>query len=374
MKDADLIRLGVRPVVNGVGTWTLYGAAPACAEAIEATALALGRSFVMDELQRAASAVIAEATGAEAGCVTACAAAGVALSVAACIAGDDPALVRRLPDTAGLRHEVVMLKGHVVDFGADVRQMARMAGARVVEAGTATHCGANELAAAFSAQTAAALYVVSHLCVQRGQPSLADFAAMAHERGVPVIVDGAAEYDLKGFHEAGADLVVHSAHKFLAGPTAGVVAGRAGLIAAVLAQNGGIGRPMKVGKEGIVGLIAALERWKTLDLEALRLAEAAKLARVAERLGNLPGITTEFEPDTTGNPVDRLRVHVDPARAGLDASTLGRRLREGDTVFVVRDHLADLGYVLIDPRSADDAGLERLCARIAALAAEARTR
>jgi L-seryl-tRNA(Ser) seleniumtransferase len=326
----------------------------------------------MDELQGAASTMIAELTGAEAGCVTACAAAGVALSVAAAITGEDPGLIRRLPETDGLANEVVMLKGHVVDFGADVRQMARMAGARVIEAGTATRCGEAELEAAFSARTAAALYVVSHLCVPRGQPSLERFVAVARGKGMPVIVDGAAEYDLRGFHAAGADLAVHSAHKFLAGPTAGLVAGRADLIRAVVAQNAGIGRPMKVGKEGIVGLIAALERWKGLDLDDERATDRAKLERAAVRLGNLAGITTEIEPDTTGNPVDRLRIHVDATRAGLSAAELGRRLREGAIAFVVRDHLAELGYVLIDPRSLGEAEMTRLTERIAAILKEAR--
>jgi L-seryl-tRNA(Ser) seleniumtransferase len=367
-----LASLGVRPVVNAVGTWTMYGAAPACTEAAEATTWALGRSFVMAELQAAASTAIARATEAEAGCVTACSASGVALAIAACITGTDPARVRRLPDTSGLRADVVMLKGHVVDFGADVRQMARMAGARIVEAGTATHCGRDELDAAFTPQTAAVLYVVSHLCVQRGQPPLADVVAAAHVRGVPVVIDAAAEYDLRGFHRAGADLVVHSAHKFLAGPTAGLVAGRAALIEAVRAQDRGIGRPMKVGKEGIVGLIAALERWRTFDLDGQRDRDRAKLARAADRLGNLPGLSTELEPDTTDNPTDRLRVHVNPAAAGLDAAALGAALREGPTAFVVRDHLADLGYVLIDPRSLDDAELDRLTDRIAAIMVAAR--
>lgn len=365
---------GVRPVVNAVGTWTMYGAAPASAEAAEATTWSLGRSFVMAELQAAASTVIARATGAEAGCVTACSASGVALAIAACITGADPALVRRLPDTSGLSADVVMLKSHVIDFGADVRQMARLAGAHVVEAGPATHCGRDELEAAFTPQTAAVLYVVSHLCVQRGQPSLADVVDAAHARGVPVVVDAAAEYDLEGFHRAGVDLVVHSAHKFLVGPTAGLVAGRAALIEAVRAQDRGIGRPMKVGKEGIVGLIAALERWRALDLDGQRQRDRAKLARAAERLGNLPGLVTELEPDTTGNPTDRLRVHVDPTAAGLDAAALGAALREGPTAFVVRDHLADLGYVLIDPRNLDEAAMDLLTDRIAAVTTAARKR
>jgi len=351
----------IRRVVNAVGTWTMYGAAPACDEAAAATAEALRTSYVMDELQAAASRAVAAATGAEAGCITACSAAGVALSIAACMTGADVARVRQLPDTSGLKSEVVLLKGHVVDFGADIRQMVRLAGARVVEAGTATHCSEPELAAAFGPATAAALYVVSHLCVLRGMPSLARFAAIAHARGVPVVVDAAAEYDLEAFHRAGADLVVQSTHKFLRGPTAGMVSGKAGLVQAVAAQNQGIGRPMKVGKEGIVGALAALARWQSADHAADRAADRARLERAAERLGNLRGIRTEPEADTTGNPVVRLRVLVDAASAGIDAAELSRRLKSGPVVYATRDHLADLGYLLLDPRSLSDAEMDELC-------------
>lgn len=357
---------GVRRVVNAVGTWTMYGAAPACDEAIAATTEALRRSYVMDELQQAASRAVAAATKAEAGCITACAAAGIALSVAACMTGADAARVRQLPDTAGLKSDVVLLKGHVVDFGADIRQMVRMTGARVLEAGTATHCSEQELTAAFGPGTAAALYVVSHLCVLRGMPTLARFAAIAHARGVPVIVDAAAEYDLEAFHRAGADLVVQSTHKFLRGPTAGLVSGKTTLVQGVIAQNQGIGRPMKVGKEGIAGALAALDRWRAVDHAADHRADVAKLERAAERLGNLKGLRTELEPDTTGNPVVRLRLYVDPAATGLDAAELTRRLKGGDVVYATRDHLADLGYLLIDPRSLDQAEMDALCEAVRA--------
>ncbi|MSP83078.1 MAG: hypothetical protein EXQ94_09125 [Alphaproteobacteria bacterium] len=365
-------RLRVRRVVNGVGTWTLYGASLASSDAVAATAAALGRSYVMAELHEAASRVIAEETGAEAGCVVACSAAGITLAVAAAMAGDDFARVRALPDTTGMRDEVVMLKGHVVDFGADVRQMVRLAGARVVEVGTATFCHPPMLAAAFGPRTAAAFYVVSHLCVLRGMPTLLEFVAAAHAANVPVVVDAAAEYDLRGFIAAGADLVIHSAHKFLQGPTAGILSGRRDLVRAVAVhQASGIGRPMKVGKEGVIGALAALDRWRRLDHAAERRADDAKLAHAARILAQVPGIATGIEEDTTGNPLARLRIDVDPESAGLDAEALGRALRGGDPVFATRDHLARLGYILLDPRSLDVAEVEEFCRRVREIVADA---
>src|SRR6185437_15732386 len=103
--------------------------------------------------------------------------------------------------------------------------------------------------------TAAGVFVVSHHVVDYGQVPLKRFAELCHAKGVPVIVDAASEYDLHGFLASGADLVVYSAHKFLGGPTAGIVAGRKSLVRATFLQNCGIGRGMKVGKEGIAGAI-----------------------------------------------------------------------------------------------------------------------
>lgn len=348
--DDPFLGLGLAPLVNATGTWTLYGGAPASEEAAVATMAAMGRSVVMAELEPVVSRAIAAATGAEAGCVTACSAAGITLCVAAALAGTDRAAVRRLPEIGHGRDAVVMLKGHVVDFGSDIRQMVRLAGARVVEAGSATFCHGFELADAVDERTAALLYVVSHLTAQRGMPTLPEVAALARARGLPLIVDAAAETDLRRFHEEGADLVIQSVHKFLRGPTAGLVSGRADLVAAVTAQSEGIGRTMKVGKEAVAGALAALERWQRLDHEAERAAWNAELDAVAEGLGNLPGVATEPEDDTTGNPLRRLRVTIDATRAGVDAEEVARRLREDHRVFC-RDHLAGLRYLLVDPRS-----------------------
>jgi L-seryl-tRNA(Ser) seleniumtransferase len=120
--------------------------------------------------------------------------------------GADLAAVERLPDTTGLKNEVVILAGHMVSYGAPVEQAIRLAGARVVPVGQATSVHAYQLAGAVGERTAAAVYVVSHHTVQYRMPPLAEFAEIAHARGVPVIVDAASEYDLPGQLAAGADL------------------------------------------------------------------------------------------------------------------------------------------------------------------------
>src|SRR5579864_3410449 len=310
-------RLGLRPVINVSGTMTALGASIVTPEAVEAVSAILSQFVEIDDLQRKASAVIARLCGAEAGFVTASCSAGITVGVAGAMTGADLAAIERLPDATGLKDEVVILAGHMVNYGAPVEQAVRLAGARVVPVGQATSAHAYQLAGAIGEHTAAAVYVVSHHTVQYGMLPLAEFAEIAHARGVPVIVDAASEYDLTGFLAAGADLALYSAHKFLGGPTAGIVAGDKGLVRAAYLQNIGIGRGFKVGKEGIVGTIAALEAWERRDHAAVRARETQALHLWRDTLDGRPGVTAAIVPDPTDNPLERLQVAVAPAVAHI---------------------------------------------------------
>ena len=342
-------QLGLRAVINVSGTMTALGACIAAPEAVEAVSAILGQFVKIDDLQRKASGVIARLCAAEAGFVTASCSAAITLGVAAAMTGSDLAAIERLPGTAGLKDEVVILAGHMVSYGAPVEQAIRLAGARVVPVGQATSAHAHQLAGALSERTAAAVYVVSHHTVQYGMLALAEFAQIAHGRGVPVIVDAASEYDLTGFLAAGADLALYSAHKFLGGPTAGIVAGRRALVRAAFLQNGGIGRGMKVGKEGIAGAIAALEAWERRDHAGVRARETDALRLWEGALQGRPGVTATVVPDPTDNPIERLQVALAPADAHITAWDLADRLASGARPVIVRDHEIEHGWFLMDP-------------------------
>ncbi|WP_224544534.1 aminotransferase class V-fold PLP-dependent enzyme [Mesorhizobium sp. CA16] len=342
-------RLGLRPVINVSGTMTGLGASIVVPDAVEAVAAILSEFVEMSDLQRRASAVIADLTGAEAGFVTASCSAAISLAVAACMTGPDLVAIERLPDAAGLKDEVVIQSGHMVSYGAPIEQAIRIAGAKVVPVGQATSAAAYQLAGALTENTAAAVYVVSHHVVGYAQIPLNIFAEVAHARNVPVIVDAASEYDLKGFLADGADLVLYSGHKFLGGPTSGIVAGSKARVRDVYLQNRGIGRGMKVGKEGIVGAVAALQAWKTRDHDGIRARERKALDCWAEALDGRPGIIAEIAPDPTKNPLDRLKVSVNPAEARIAAWDLADRLAAGDPPVIVRDHEVEHGYFFLDP-------------------------
>ncbi len=348
--SADIrTRLGVRPVINVSGTMTALGASIVVPEAVEAVSAILGEFVEIDDLQRKASAVIARLCHAGAGFVTASCSAGITVSVAGAMTGSDLAAIERLPDASGLKNEVVILAGHMVNYGAPVEQAIRLAGARVVPVGQATSSHAWQLAGAIGENTAAAVYVVSHHTAQYGMLPLMEFAEIAHGKGVPVIVDAASEYDLTGFLAAGADLVLYSSHKFLGGPTAGIVAGRRDLVQAAFLQNSGIGRGMKVGKEGIAGTIAALEAWERRDHAAVRARETAALNLWRDTLRGRTGVTAAIVPDPTDNPLDRLQVDLAPEAAHITAWDLARRLASGSRPVIVRDHEIEHGYFLMDP-------------------------
>ncbi|MBV9813640.1 MAG: aminotransferase class V-fold PLP-dependent enzyme [Acetobacteraceae bacterium] len=349
-KPVDIrARLGLRPIINVSGTMTALGASSAVPEAVEAVSAILTEFVEINALQRRASKTIARLCDTEAGMVTASASAGITIAIAGAMTGADLAAIERLPNASGLRDEVPIQAGHMVGYGAPVEQAIRLAGAKVVPVGQATDVREYQLAGAINDRTAAVLFVVSHHTVGYGQLPLEDVVEIAHRAGVPVIVDGASEYDLRRFLARGADIAVYSAHKFLGGPTAGIVAGRKDPVRAAFLQNMGIGRGMKVGKEGIAGTIAALEAWERRDHAAVRARETAALRLWCERLAGQPGIRASIVPDPTDNPLDRLEVHVDPEAARITAWDLADALAAGDPPVIVRDHEIEQGYFLLDP-------------------------
>lgn len=341
--------LGLRPVINCSGTMTSLGASIVVPHAVETVAAILSQWTEISDLQRIASRTIARLTGAEAGCVTASCSAAITLACAAAMTGKDLAAIERLPYARGLKDEILIQTGHMASYGAPVEQGIRISGATVVPVGQATSAHAYQLAGAITEKTAAAVYVVSHHVVHYGQIPLETFCEVAHEKGVPVIVDAASEYDLEKFLKAGADLVLYSGHKFLGGPTSGIIAGKKDLVAACYLQNRGVGRGMKVGKEGVAGVIAALEAWETRDNAGIRAREQKALDLWQSTLEGRDGVTAIIDPDPTDNPLDRLKVLIDPKSANISAWDLADRMAQGDRPVIVRDHEVELNYFYLDP-------------------------
>ena len=365
-------QLGLRRIINVSGTMTALGASIVVPEAVQIVEGILSEFVEINELHRRASDMIARATGGDAGCITASCSAGITIAVAGCMTGADLPRIEQLPDATGMKDEVLIQSGHMVYYGAPIEQAIRLTGATVVPVGQSTFARPYHLAGKISERTAAAVYVVSHHAVQYGQIDLAEFCAICRARGVPVVVDAASEYDLRGFLARGADVVAYSAHKFLGGPTAGIVTGRKDLVRAAFLQNYGIGRGMKVGKESIAGAMAALEAWGKRDHAAVRARESGYLKLWTERLAKVPGLRPSIVPDPTDNPLDRLSLEIIPTEAGTTAWALAAALAGADPPIIVRDHEVEHGRFYLDPCNLHPGEAEVVADQIVAVAAAIR--
>lgn len=336
---------GLRQVINASGKMTALGSTAVTPAVAEALAQGAASYVVMDELLLKASDLIAAATGAEAGVPTLGAAAGLAISVAATVAGTDLGKIEALPASEG-KNEIILPKGHSIHFGASVEQMIRLGGGRPVEAGHANLVTAAHVESAINERTAALLYVKSHHTMQKGMVSLSDLIALGHKYRLPVIVDAAAEEDLTRYIHLGADLVIYSGGKAIGGPTSGFICGKASLIEACRLQYQGIGRAMKVSKEAIAGLLTALAHYQQ---QQDRDPGRQRMEQFVEKLNQLPHVRARLIKDEAGRDIYRASLELLP-EAGLSAKELVAALEGGNPAIYTRNHQLNLGIINFDPR------------------------
>lgn len=358
-------------VINACGKMTSLSGSIVLPEVVEAASESLNHFFVLDELQAAAGKVIAEATGSESGCVTACTSAGITLSVAACMTGNNLPAILQLPDTDGMKSRVLIQKGHCINYGHPVTQSIRLSGAEAVEVGVVDHCTEDDLRYQLDkGEVAAIVHVESHHTIRYGWVKLPRLVAVAQEFGVPVIVDAAAQdHRLREMISDGADLVLTSAHKFLCSTTGGIVAGRKELVDVVYLQNRGIGRPMKAGKEAVIGAMTALEYRMQEDVDAWTAEQDRKVQLVLGKLADLRGLALSIDQDANGCPFSRARLTPDPVITGHDAASLEEALAEGDPTIVARAHHTDEGYIHLDAIEMTDEEIGTACDKVRSILA-----
>lgn len=305
-------KLGVRKIINAWGTVTAVGGSIMLPEAFQAMEEA-GKSFVvLDELHQKVGRYIAELLGVEAAYVSSGAAGGMVLAAAACLAGTDQERIWALPNTEGWPNEIIVQRDDGPNY---VYQGMRHTGARLVQVGSPREMTVADIESALSQKTAA---IMLYLGVRR-QPPISEVALVARRAGVRLIVDAAAELPPRSnFTEPlkdGADLVVFSGGKGICGPQAtGLILGKKELVDACRLNSNphsSIGRPMKVGKEDIAALIAALEVFVSGDEEA-EIAEYRRRADyIVRAVAGVEGIEARtLMADPRARPVIP-RVYVD---------------------------------------------------------------
>lgn len=350
-------------VINAKGTYTPLGVSRSSAGVAAAVAEALPEFFVMDELGDRASDALAHATGAQAGAITHCTAAAITLSVAAAMAGTDPERIAALPDTSDMHNRVVLPAGHVIDYGQSNVQAIRLAGAGVTLAGDENRCSIDDLDEELAGPDVACLLLVSSRLATDQTIDLTAAVRAAHRRGVPAIIDGAAQFPRTAdLLATGADAVLISAQKYLAAPTAGLVVGTHRLVRAIRAQEKGIGRGMKPTKEATVGVLAALEEWHAMDRAKWEADQAAKVALFVSVANELPGLTAEALPDPTGLPLSRVQLTVS---GGIDATTLAAALEAGMPAIYVITAQSPEGRLILELVPLDSDELEIILTRLA---------
>jgi len=349
MSIHERYRLSV--VINAKGTFTPLGVSRSSDGVATAVAQALPEFFVMDELGDRASEAIAQVTGAQAGAVVHCTAAGITLAVAATMTGGDARRIAALPDATDMHHRVVMPACHVVDYGHSNLQGIRLSGAQVDLAGDENRCSIGDLEEELDGPDVSCLFLVSSRLTQGEPLDLVAAVRAAHRRGVPAIIDGAAQFPrIADLLATGADLVLVSGQKYLGSPTAGLVAGTWSLVQAVRAQEKGIGRVMKPTKEAIVGVLAALEEWQAFDRVKWEADELAKVDAFVDAASRIPGITAVAVQDPTGLQVSRVRLTVP------DAKRVATELETGTPpIYVMTDRTAEDELMLeLVPLDADE--------------------
>lgn len=369
--------LGVTPVINAAATLTRLGGSRMAPEVLAAMNEAAASFVQIDQLQAKAGDVIAQITGAEAGYVTTGAAAALTLGTAACLAGMDVAKMDRLPDTSGMKNEVVVQKGHRNAYDHAVRA----AGVTFVEVGTMGYPGAGgtfgwQIEDAITERTVA---VFCPILDTPGTLPLKEVAEIAHAKGVPVIVDAAAELpprsNLQKFIADGADLVAFSGGKAIGGPqSSGVLAGRRDLIDSVALQHQdmdvraetwskrhyidegrvrgvptqGFGRALKVGREEVAGLITALKIFAAGKDEDDWARWDRVLDIVHESLDGIPGLVVH----RTSAPPARypaIWAEIDESVIGIGSYALINALLESETPIAAAESLADKNQVGVLP-------------------------
>jgi uncharacterized pyridoxal phosphate-dependent enzyme len=320
-------RLGLKTVINCRGTWTYLSGSLEFPEVREAQVEAAQHFVNMLELQRAVGKRLSELTGAESGIVTSGAAGAMAAAAAGCMAGTDDNYIWQLPDTTGLKHEVIMVGGRSAFDSA-----IRLTGAKLVLV-----YSPEELANAINENTAM-IYTTD--LGEKLQKSL----SIAKEHKIPMLLDDAAGIppvdNAKLYARMGIDLYCFSGGKGLRGPQcSGLLLGRKDLIEAALLncapREGAVCRPMKVGKEEVIGCLTALETWLKVDEKKLYAEWNERIDRIRKLVETVPGVKTDtFIPDD-GNRYPTLRVYWDQQSWQYKIADCVQELRSGDPVIEV---------------------------------------
>ncbi len=319
-------RIGVRPFINCTATLTINGGSLTFPEVIAAMEQAAHFHVDLDELMERVSARLAELLHVDWAIVTAGTAAALTHATAACLVGTDPEKIQRLPNLEGLKDEVIIPRESRNAYDHAVRTL----GVKIVEVNDR-----EELRRAIGPHTAMIEILGNYF--GKAELDLKDVAPIAREHKIPILVDAAADYLIvpNPYLALGADLVAYSGGKVIRGPQgAGLLVGRKDLVRAAWANSAphhAFGRALKVTKEEIAGMLAAVEVWRGgRDIEDDFKLWEGWYAQISERITKVEGVSATVIPPVRGGPFPTLRVSWDKRKFDITAGEVGRKMREGE--------------------------------------------
>ncbi len=321
-------QLGVKTVINACGTMTYLGGSLMPPEVLAAHQSAAQHFVDLNELQERIGERIATLIGVEAALVTTGAAGAMLLGTAAAVTRGDAAKMARLPDTTGMKHEVITQKSHHTGYDRQVTNC----GVKLIDVETR-----QELDDAINERTAMMLFY--NLLEPDGQITKEEWIEVARRHGIPTLVDAAADVPpleaLSRYNKIGFDMVAFSGGKALSGPSnTGLLLGKRELIAAARRntspQEGTMGRMLKVSKEDMVALWAAVERYVRLDHAAELREWERRLTVIEQSLAGIPTVTTQRFVPPIANHVPQLLVFWDETRIRLNREQVTQKLADGN--------------------------------------------
>jgi D-glucosaminate-6-phosphate ammonia-lyase len=318
--------LGIDPIINAIGSVTLLGGSTQPPEVVEAMQSAQDMYVPMDELEEKAGGYLADLFGAEACYITSGAGSALTLTTAAFMAGDNDDLIVQLPDTTGIKNEILIQSRQRYHY----ERCLTYAGAKLVEFGSSEKVTKDDLQKSIGDKTVAVHYVANETINDPNALSLEDTLEIAKKNDLPVMVDAAGQIyplsNLSKYSKMGADSVSYAAKYFGAPHSTGFVVGTKDVVRKVALQSfisyemrrvRGVGRPQKIDRQEIIGAVAAAKIWMNMNHED-RLAKAERTcAVIASHIKGIEGVDVEVQENTIGHDPHGVKITLTKEGASL---------------------------------------------------------
>lgn len=334
-------------VINASGKMTALGVSRVKPRVVEEINKAFDNFYIMDDLFEQSNRKIANMLNTQGCCITNSASSGISLAAASLVCKDDlTKIINYNPSLSYFENEILILKTHNINYGVKIETIVNLGGVKLVEVGSEKVTTINDFKKAISQKTRGILYVSSHYCNNLNQVNLSELVIFCQKYNLPLIVDAAAEEDLFKFTKLGANLVIYSGTKAVEGPNSGFVIGDKHLTDNIYLQYKGIGRAMKINKEGIVGLTIAIKEYLKNPINYQKLAE--KCHEFKNQIIVNDQINIKLTEDKSRKELRRVQILFDNFE---QANQFMKYLANGKNKIITRNYLIKQGIIEFDLRN-----------------------